>query len=118
MPNAMQNSTLVNQINQIFTSNSLTANTPIENKPKESFNKIYKNELANGVKKTSDANKPVQKTATPPSNQDKSVKPQRTEDAQTETNGVELAEEDLNKEEYPVQTDTNTLLNQIGRAHV
>ncbi len=113
MPNAMQNSTLVNQINQIFTSNSLTANTPIENKPKESFNKIYKNELANGVKKTSDANKPVQKTATPPSNQDKSVKPQRTEDAQTETNGVELAEEDLNKEEYPVQTDTNTLLNLV-----
>lgn len=112
MPNAMQNSSLVNQINQIFTSSPLAPNahTQLETKPKESFNKIYKNEIANGAKKTPEVSRPPQKNVPPPTNADKIVKPQKSDASPSETNTVTNEDEESKSDDDVAISDPSALL--------
>lgn len=114
MSNAMQNSSLVSQINQIFSSNSLTpsAHTQIENKPKESFNKIYKNELANGARKTTEANKLPPKNNTQQATTDKTVNAPKSEETQTQNKTVS-GDEDSDNSENQTLLDTSALLDLV-----
>lgn len=112
MPNITQNSSLPNQINQIFSGNSLASNShpQIESKAKESFNKVYKNELANGAKKTAEANKPSPKNNTPQTKVDKTGKTQQSEKPQTLNKKMATDEEDRSAVEDMTLSGTSSLL--------
>lgn len=115
MSNSMPNSSLVSQINQIFSNNSLkpNANVQLENKPKESFQKVYKNEISNGVKKPADTNKPLPKNTPAQANTDKSIKAQKTDETQTNNKTTASEEDDTEISDPLALSDTSTLLDLV-----
>lgn len=115
MSNAMQNSNLVSQINQIFSSNSSkpNANTQLENKSNVSFNKVYKNEITNGARKSAEANKPPPKNNAGSTNTDKSIKAQKSEDARTQNKTVSNDEDDNEPSNPQILSDVSALFDLV-----
>ncbi|MBI3712961.1 MAG: flagellar hook-length control protein FliK [Burkholderiales bacterium] len=115
MPNLTQNSSLVNQISQIFSGNSSASNShpQVESKPKESFNKVYKNELANGARKPAEVTKPSSKNITPQTNIDKSGKTQQSDETQTLKKQIIDDEDGHLSTENMTLSDTSSLLDLV-----